>query len=139
MNAELYETVKKENAVKRLYGLLSLQKELIERFGEENYNVFFFGSYITTAYKEGASDVDIAVYTEDFSLYLQVASYLESHFSLLGIQSDIFYIDTTMPAPIFCAPLKSKVQFTDYYPEKLQLFKEQCQRKLSEVKRRIAV
>lgn len=139
MNAELYDTEKKENAVKRLYGLLSLQKELIERFGEENYNVFFFGSYITTAYREGESDVDIAVYTEDFALYLQVASYLEAHFSFLGIPSDIFYIDTTMPAPIFCAPLKSKVQFTDYYPEKLQLFKEQCQRELSEVKRRIAV
>ena len=40
-------------------------------------------------------------------------------------------------APIYCAPLKSKVQFTDFYPQILRDFYEKCQRKLEETKARM--
>lgn len=129
----------KEKALERLHDLLMLQKELIYRFGEEQYNIFVFGSYITTNYVEGKSDVDIAVYTEDFELYKKLSLYLEEYFAKRNVPSDIFFIDTSMVAPIYCAPLKSQVRFTDYFPEKLSEFAKKCQEKLDEIKWRVAV
>ncbi len=129
----------KEKALERLHDLLMLQKELIYRFGEEQYNIFVFGSYITTNYVEGKSDVDIAVYTEDFELYKKLSLYLEEYFAKRNVPSDIFFIDTSMVAPIYCTPLKSQVRFTDYFPEKLSEFAKKCQEKLDEIKWRVAV
>ena len=71
-------------------------------------------------------------------LYLKISAFLEEYFDNKGIESDIFYIDTSMEAPIYCAPLESKVQFTDYYPEKLTKFYDACQSKLEENKGRMA-
>lgn len=99
-------TISEEKAIARLYGLLDLQKEIEIKFGATGYNIFVFGSYLTTRYVEG--------------------------------ESDIFYIDTSMEAPIYCAPLKSQVQFTDYYPEKLAKFYDVCQSKLEENRGRMA-
>ena len=128
---------KKDQAMKRLRGLLELQKEIEERFGETDYNIFVFGSYLTTHYQEGKSDIDLAIYTEDFELYKKLAFYLEEYFNAIGVESDIFYIDLTIEATIYCAPLKSKVQFTDFYPQKLHDFYVTCQRKLEETKARM--
>ena len=83
---------------------------------------------------EGQSDIDIAIYTEDFDLYKRISMYLEEYFAEKGIECDIFYIDLTMEAPVYCAPLKSELQFTDYYPKKLVEFRESCQHKLEEIK-----
>lgn len=129
--------MEKEKAMKRLYELLELQKKIEQQFGDAGYNVFVFGSYLTTSFVEGKSDIDIAIYTEDFSLYQNLALYLEEHFNQKGMDSDIFYIDTTMESPIYCAPLKSKVQFTDYFPEELADFQKRCQKKLEGIKERM--
>ncbi len=128
----------KDKAVNRLYELLSLQKKIEQQFGDCDYNIFVFGSYLTTNYIEGKSDIDIAIYAEDFKVYQKLALYLEEYFNQKGISSDIFYIDITVEAPFYCAPLKSKVQFTDYFPEKLVDFQRKCQNKLEETKRRMA-
>ena len=61
-------------------------------------------------------------------------SELEQWFAQKQISSDIFYIDTTLPAPIYLAPLQSPIQFTDFFPEKLKIFEETCKRKLREIK-----
>lgn len=122
--------------------------ELVERiFGEEvpgechqvlqTYNVFVFGSYITTSYRDGQSDIDIAIYSEDFNLYKRLALYLEEYFRARKIESDIFYIDPAMEAPVYCAPLNSKVQFTDFYPDKLVDLKKRCHQRLEEMKARM--
>lgn len=107
------DTVSKENArektMARLYELLELQKKVEKQFGIDGYNVFVFGSYVTTRYVEGQSDIDIAIYTEDFDLYKRISMYLEEYFAEKGIESDIFYIDLTMEAPVYCAPLKSEL------------------------------
>lgn len=129
----------KTKAMDRLYNLLSLQKQVEEEFGEDKYNVFVFGSYLTLSYQEGKSDIDIAIYSENFQTYKRLSAYLEEYFRIRGIESDIFYIDTTMEAPIYCAPLNSKVQFTDYFPQKLIEFSKKCQLKLNESKARMAV
>ena len=132
-------TISEEKAIARLYDLLDLQKKIEIKFGTTEYNIFVFGSYLTTRYIEGESDIDIAIYAEEFGLYLRVSAFLEEYFDDKGIESDIFYIDTSMEAPIYCAPLKSQVQFTDYYPEKLTKFYDACRSKLEENKGRIAV
>lgn len=124
-----------EKARTRLYNLLDLQKETELKFRITGYNVFVFGSYITTRYVEGKSDIDIAIYSEDFDVYLKISTFLEEKFNDKGIKSDIFYIEISMQAPIYCAALKSKVQFTDYYPEKLVEFYKACQIKLDENKK----
>lgn len=127
----------KEKARGRLYELLALQKKVEQEYGEHGYNIFVFGSYLTTGYVEGKSDIDIAIYTEDFELYKRLSVFLEEYFNQKGIASDIFFIDISLEAPIYCAPLKSKVQFTDYYPEKLADFQRKCQQKLEETKARL--
>ena len=128
-----------EKTLMRLHGLLELQKKMESVFGSDHYNVFVFGSYLTTKYVEGQSDIDIAIYSRDFDLYKKLALFLEEYFDEMGIVSDIFYIDISMEAPIYCAPLKSKVQLTDYFPQELVDFYKKCQVKLEENKARIAV
>lgn len=130
---------KREEAQNRLQDLLRLQAAMAEEFDENQYNVFIFGSYLTTAYVEGKSDIDIAIYTEDFGLYKRLSYYLEEYFGAKNIPGDIFYIDLSMVAPIYCAPLKSKVQFTDYFPEQLKEFEKQCQERLRELKEKMDV
>ena len=128
-----------EKTLMRLHGLLELQKKMESVFGSDHYNVFVFGSYLTTKYVEGQSDIDIAIYSREFDLYKKLALFLEEYFDEMGIVSDIFYIDISMEAPIYCAPLKSKVQLTDYFPQELVDFYKKCQVKLEENKARIAV
>lgn len=114
----------------RLHELLKLQKELSLQYGEADYNVFIFGSYPTMNYKEGESDIDIAIYSPDFKKYLKISCYLEQYFKDKGVDSDIFYIDTTSVSPFYCAPLNAKIQFTEYYPEELVTFENLCRREL---------
>lgn len=128
----------KEQARRRLRNLLALQEEMIRRFGDTDYNVFIFGSYPTVRYMDGKSDIDIAIYTKDFSLYKKIALFLDDYFEEQHIDPDIFYIDTTMDAPLFCAPLKSAIQFTDYFPEELHAFEARCRVKLDETKAKMA-
>lgn len=103
----------KEKAIARLYELLELRRKIEKQFGVDGYNIFVFGSYVTTGYMEGKSDIDIAIYTKDFDLYKRIS--------------------------VYCAPLKSSVQFTDYYPAELVKFRERCQHKLDEIRAKIAV
>ena len=42
------DSLAKEKTISRLYELLSLQKKVENRFGCDDYNVFVFGSYLTT-------------------------------------------------------------------------------------------
>jgi len=130
----MYTQEAKEKAHARLRELLSLQREMESRFGDTDYNIFVFGSYPTVRYVEGRSDLDIAIYTEDFSLYKQLALYLEDYFEDKHVDLDVFYIDTSVEAPIFCAPLKSALQFTDYFPDKLREFEKRCQEKLAQTR-----
>ncbi len=127
----------KEKTVCRLQELLALQKKVEKEFGDSGYNVFVFGSYPTLSYREGKSDIDIAIYSDDFCVYRRLSAYLEEYFHLKGVDSDIFYIDTTMEAPIYCAPLSSKIQFTDYFPPQLLEFGEKCLKKLEENRARL--
>ena len=127
-----------EKTLERLQKLLQLQKFLEKKYGAEQYNVFVFGSYITTSYVEGHSDIDIAVYSTDFSLYKKISMDIEEFFYKYHVPVDLFYIDISMIAPFYCAALESKVRFTDYYPIELEQFAKQCRKKLFDIKERMA-
>ena len=127
----------REQAMKRLYGLLELQKDLEQRFDPNQYNIFVFGSYITVNYIEGVSDIDVAVYTEDFDLYKKISLYIEEYFEKRQVKSDIFYIDINMAAPVYTAPLNSKVQLTGFYPPCFEEFRRACQKVLDQTKMRM--
>lgn len=129
----------REKAMERLKELLKLQKEIESKFGEKEYNIFVFGSYLTLQYQEGKSDIDIAIYSKNFELYKRLACYLEEYFKRKDIKSDIFFIDTTMEAPVYCAPLMSQVQFTDFFPEELIDFRNRCQNRLEEARAKVAI
>ena len=79
----------------RLYGLLDLQKETEDLFWADEYNIHIW-QLCYNLVCEGESDIDIAIYTEDFEFYKKMAVYLEQYYAKKGICSDIFYIDITM-------------------------------------------
>lgn len=116
----------------RLLKLLDLQKLLTEHYDESTYNVFIFGSFITKDFVERTSDVDIAIYTEDVSDYFAIATTVKEYFDSLGIEQDIFYVDTSIVSPLFSAPLNSPIMLTDFYPERLKEFKHECDKALTE-------
>lgn len=128
-----------ENAAKeRIRELIQLQRDLRSKFSERDYNVFVFGSYPTIRYND-ESDVDIAVYSKDLELYKKMSFTIETFFQNKGIPVDLFYIDITVPAPIYLAPLHAQIQFTDYFPAELKDFEYQCEKELEKNKRSILV
>ena len=127
----------REQAMKRLYGLLELQKDLEQRFDPNQYNIFVFGSYITVNYIEGVSDIDVAVYTEDFDLYKKISLYIEEYFEKRQVKSDIFYIDINMAAPVYTDTMKSKVHLTLFYTPCYEEYRKACQKVLDQTKMRM--
>ncbi|MBO6310738.1 MAG: nucleotidyltransferase domain-containing protein [Oribacterium sp.] len=126
-------------AIERIKDLIPLQKKLSFALPEDVYNVFVFGSYPTVRYEKGISDVDIAVYADDIDIYMRISVIIEEFFEEKGIPLDLFFIDVRNPAPIYLAPLHSQIQFTDYYPEELIRFEQECETMLSQIKRGMAV
>ena len=112
--------------LERLHLVQKLQNELIDKFGDKDYNVFVFGSYLTERYIEGKSDIDIAIYTEDVSKYVDLSVYISEFWKKYNVPTDIFYIDVRFEEPIYYIPLKSPLRITDYYPNILKNFFEKC-------------
>lgn len=110
----------------RLQIIQELQQLILSKYGEDNYNVFLFGSFLTERYIPDKSDVDIAVYTPDFNLYLQISSDIEDFFFERNISLDLFCIDTTVVEAIYYKPLTSELRFTEYYPDQLKEFCRRC-------------
>ncbi len=129
----------KKAARERIKDLIILQRELQSAFSEDAYNVFVFGSYPTVRFEYGKSDVDVAVYADNIDIYKGISVMIEEFFENRGINVDLFFIDISTPAPVFLAPLRAQIQFTDYYPEELSKFELECEKELMDIKRSIAV
>lgn len=112
--------------------LLELQSKLINKYGEDDYNVFVFGSFLTSSYQDGKSDIDLAVYTDSLEKYINISVDIEEFLNMKKLPFDLFYIDVRHPSPVYYAALSSEIWLTDYYPSLLSSFKEQC---LKEVKK----
>ena len=125
-------------ARERVRDLIDLQKQLLKLYGDENYNVFIFGSYPTTDYDYEKSDADVAVYTPDIDLYKKMSLQIELFFQERHVTLDLFYIDISTPAPVYLSPLHAQIRFTDYYPEELTEFEKKCAEKLQNIKEKMA-
>ena len=110
----------------RLETIRELQNLVCSKLDGKDFNVFIFGSFLTERYRPGKSDIDIAFYSRNFDDYLDAAALMEDFFNERDIPQDIFFIDTRVPEPVFLAPLSSPVRFTDYFPEELKQFREEC-------------
>lgn len=110
----------------RISIIRKLQKLLSDIYSSVNYNVFCFGSFLTERFKEGKSDIDLAIYTPIVSDYIEISCTIEDFLKRKGIPSDIFYIDFRRIEPVYIAPLQYGVRFTDYYPAELKEFLEKC-------------
>ena len=118
--------------LKRLHIVQTLQESLFHEFGWDDYNVFVFGSFLTEKYQAGVSDIDIAVYVKNVTRYIEIADFILDFFKHYHIRVDIFYIDTQTVAPIYYAPLHSKIRLTSYYPPELSLFYSACKQSYEE-------
>ncbi len=121
----------------RLLKLLDLQKLLSKQYDENTYNVFIFGSFITRSFVDGESDVDVAIYTQDVSDYFEIATVIKDFFDGLGVEQDIFYVDTSMVVPLYSVPLNSPIMLTDYYPDDLKEYKCRCDKALTKHRREV--
>ena len=112
--------------LERLKIVQKLQHELVNKFGYEDYNVFIFGSFLTERYKDGVSDIDLAVYTESISKYIDIAGYILDFFKQYSIKVDHFYVDIDTISPIYYVMLDSPAKFTNYCPAELKEFYLKC-------------
>lgn len=132
------QSIMEKDAKNRIRELIGLQTKLREQFGETDYNVFVFGSYPTVHFNSEESDVDVAVYTPDVELYKRLSVEIDDFFYEKHLPVDLFYIDTSMPTPVYLAPLNAQIQFTDYYPKELTEFETKCRSELLRIKEKMA-
>ena len=113
--------------------LLELQNLLIKKYGENDYNIFVFGSFLTLSYQSGKSDIDLAVYADSFQKYIDISVDIENFFNKYDIPFDLFFIDLRYPSSVYYSALTTKYWLTDYYPEHLQMFRDKCKEKADEI------
>lgn len=101
-----------------------LQSFLYDQFGNDGYNVFIYGSFFTEKFEPGKSDIDIAFYSEDTTLAMEIDSTISKFFENKSIEVDLLYINTNYyDMYVYVVPLTCGVELTDYYPEALRAFR----------------
>lgn len=103
--------------------LNELKNKLHERFGTTGYNVFVFGSFVREDFVPGKSDIDLAIYSEDYFLELDIYDFLEEELTAVGIDRSLLQISTDQAHAFVCiTPLELNLGMTDYYPEELKTY-----------------
>ena len=107
-----------------------MQNYLVSKFGSDHYNVFIFGSILRDNYKPGKSDIDVAVYADNYTLELDVCIALEDFFRETEMDNSILQISTSQKnAFVILSPLSLNVSVTDFYPEELVYYRRQLTRR----------
>ena len=123
----------------RLALVLKMRDELNKRFDATMYNVFCFGSFLTSDFVVGKSDIDLGIYCIDAKQQLDIQQAIEDF--LRKEQPDLSY----HIVPVVCqdrrwvnhAILVEGVQFTDYFPSELQRYLWRLRRELREHQARL--
>lgn len=99
-----------------------LQKYLISQFGDTNYNVFIYGSFFTDKFIPGKSD--IAFYSKDVGLAMEIDSAIGDFFKDKNIEVDTLFINTNyVDMYVYVYPLVHGIELTEYYPQELRDFR----------------
>lgn len=103
---------------------IQMQIDVITKFGENNYNVFLFGSFLREDYDSETSDIDLALYSKDFVLLLDLRTFIERYlderdipYSIIQLNEDDDYAFVALDA------LWKNVSITDFFPESLLTYK----------------
>lgn len=106
--------------------LIELQEDVIREFGREHYNVFIFGSFLREDYNPESSDIDLAIYTKDMNLSLQLEYYLQNYLKARDIPLSLIHIDENDDYAFVCLdPLWKNVGITEFFPESLQAYRHE--------------
>lgn len=101
-----------------------LQKYLISQFGDTNYNVFIYGSFFTDKFIPGKSDIDIAFYSKEVGLAMEIESAIGDFFKDKNIEVDTLFINTNyVDMYVYVYPLVHGIELTEYYPQELRDFR----------------
>ncbi|MCD8119807.1 MAG: nucleotidyltransferase domain-containing protein [Lachnospiraceae bacterium] len=100
--------------------LVEFQKALIQKFGEADYNVFVYGSFIRSDFEDGRSDIDMIVYCQNREKQWQIYLFCEDYFRNMNLPADVIEYRFIERAFIFPYAILSSVRMTDYYPEQLK-------------------
>lgn len=110
--------------------LSKLQDDVTERFGMDGYNVFIFGSFITDEYKPETSDIDLAVYADDYRMARKVMDFLDDYLVERDILHSLILIDVNQKyAFVSIDPLRINISCTEYFPEELRRYEVQLIRR----------
>ena len=101
-----------------------LQDAIGEQFGFENYKVYVFGSFITEQYRDGESDIDIAVYSPQWELMREIVDFIHEYMERIKFPCDVILIDVShRHAYVDLEPLLHGIAFTDFTTEDLEIYK----------------
>lgn len=109
-----------------------LQVTLREKHGEDDYNVFCFGSFLTKGFRAGKSDIDLAVYCEDKMKLIDIQCTIEDTLSKLAPELSLHLMAVELLPYRFVNLdiLIEGVQFTDYFPEYITTYLCRLKREL---------
>lgn len=114
--------------------LVEIQKRLLNKFPEEDYNIYIFGSFIRDDFKPKYSDIDIGILCENptkrFELLDFISDILEE---LIPIKRDIVTVELQPDCFVNIDILTSPFHFTGYRPEGLDIYLYRLLRKRREV------
>ncbi len=103
--------------------LISFQKALRLEFGEADYNVFVFGSFLRDDYRPLESDLDLALYCPDIKKRIFIQCFIEEYLNGAGVPFDLIVIHLWQKGEfIDIEPLRLNVGMTDYRPEDLDIY-----------------
>ncbi|MDO5424858.1 MAG: nucleotidyltransferase domain-containing protein [Eubacteriales bacterium] len=100
--------------------LLRFQKELLDKFPEEDYNVFVFGSFVRSDFREGQSDIDMIVYCNDTKKQYAIHEFCENFFEEQGLSSDVLNYYYIPDAYVYAVGILNSIKLTDFYPQRLK-------------------
>lgn len=110
--------------------LSKLQDDVVAQFGTDGYNVFVFGSFISNSYRPGESDIDLAVYADNYKFAREVMEFLDDYLQQKNVPHSLILIDVNQKyAFIALEPLRLNIGCTGYFPEELRTYEVQLVRR----------
>ncbi len=100
--------------------LADFQMKLLHQFGENDYNVFVFGSYIREDFTPGESDIDLIVYCNKIIKRMDIVDYCRDYFYQQGLPCDVLEYYYYEYEYVYAIGILNSVPLTDYFPKQLK-------------------
>ena len=84
-----------ETLIDRRNYVEELKRKIEQKFTENNYQVFIFGSFLTEDYITNESDIDIGVYCESIAMAIEMKHFIEKELEDIQLKNDIIIMELT--------------------------------------------